>query len=245
VHASAPRIALGLALTAGLLSFGFAVTGTPIGALSPPIGPGGIPVLPGSDATHSLVLVDGEETRVSDCTVATSPAVVLERYERIAREENASRDTPYLVQESPGGSAALAWVAPDGRRRAVLIHPDAQGGTTYRLLEAAAPSAGATRRLPCGLDRPEGTDVLLAVERPGGGGLCLLASPMSPGVTAERCLAALARLGVAPDPAAQALLAGADGPSTLLLRDQEGSRGTLVIAPDGRGGARVSLTLQP
>jgi hypothetical protein len=253
---AAPRrgleIASGLALTAGLVWFGFAVTGAKVSALAPSVGPGGIAPLPGSTTTHAMWVFDGQRTRVSECRTPSPASTVMTRYEALARDEASARDAPYMIQEEEGGGGALVWVAPDGRRRAVLVAPDPAGGTLYRLLEAPAPDTqpGAPRRLPGGVACPVGYGVALSVERPTGGGFALLQAHSPPSRAAEACVAALGAAGITVDPTAAAVLASGgatdrgDAPLTLPLVDDRGPRGVLVVAPDGEGGARASLTLE-
>lgn len=243
--ARVPQIALGLALSAGLVAFGFAVTGTRIGALSPAHqGPSGLPPLEGSEAVHSTVLVDGQPTNVSDCSSPSAPGMILARYEAIAQAESGAREAPYLLQTDETGGGALVWTAPDGTRRAVLANRDALGGTRYKLIEAPPPSREVRRKLPGGVEPPTGAEVVLSVERPGGGGFAMMKVGASPVVAADRCLTALAAQGLTPDPTARAVLTG-EGPITLPLVDATGgTRGVLVVAADEAGGARASLTLE-
>ncbi|MCO5168578.1 MAG: hypothetical protein M9894_19740 [Planctomycetes bacterium] len=238
----APNLLLGAALTAALVWFGFLVTGTRVDAL---VGgrPGGLAPLPGSEATHTTVLVDGQPTRVSDCWLATPPAGVLARYEALAAAESRASGAPYVKQEEAAlGGGVLVWRAPDGRRRAVFVEADALGRSRYRLLEADPPRAP-TRRLPRGLEPPPGVEVVLSLERPGGGGFALVRSPAPVPAAADALLRALARDGLTAEPAALALLI-AEGTVSLPLQGADGAaRGLLTVGPDGQGGARASLTL--
>lgn len=246
----ARQLTVGVALTAGLLAFGFFVTGTRVDALGGRSAPGatGLQPLPGSEARHSTVLVDGLPTRVSDCTTSALAGVVLDTYARLAGAESLTTNAPYLVQETPGGGAVV-WSTADGRRRAVILDADPLGGTRYRLLETVAPSSGAPahRLLPLGMACPQGMDAFLSVERPGGGGYALLSSYGPVATTAERCLEALSRVGMTIDPATRALLDQSQGGQvTLPLEDGPGGgrRGVLVVTPDGQGGARASISIE-
>lgn len=239
----APNVLLGVALSAGLIWFGFLVTGTRVDALVGGARPGGLTPLPGSEALHTTVLVDGQPTRVSDCTLASAPAAVLARYEALAAAESRRSDAPYIKQDAPAlGGGVLLWRAPDGRRRAVFVEADRLGRARYRLLESDPPRAG-SRRLPGGIEAPPGVEVVMSVERPGGGGLALLRTVAPVPAAADRLIGALAREGLTADPAAVALLTG-DGAVTVPLSDGRGAaRGVLTVSPDGQGGARASLTL--
>lgn len=244
----ARQIAVGVALTAGLLAFGFFVTGTRVDALGGRSAPGaiGLQPLPGSEVKHSTVLVDGQPTRVSDCTTSALAGVVLDKYATLAGAEAQTTNAPYLVQETPGGGAVL-WTTADGRRRAVIIDADPLAGTRYRLLETlpAGPSGPTARRLPRGMDAPLGVSPFLSVERPGGGGYALLSSSGPVATTAELCLQSLSRVGLTVDPSTRALLDQTQsGQVTLPLSDGQGGRGVLVVTPDGQGGSRVSISIE-
>jgi hypothetical protein len=244
----ARQIAVGVALTAGLLAFGFFVTGTRVDALGGRSTPGaiGLQPLPGSQVRHTTLLVDGQPTRVSECTTPALVGAVLAKYATLAGTEAAATGAPYLVQESPG-AAAVVWLTADGRRRAVLLDAHPQGGTAYRLLETlAAPTASTTAsRLPRGMDLPRGMTAFLSVERPGGGGFAMLSSSGPVATTAELLLASLARVGLAVDPSTGSLRhQGPGGQVTLPLDDGQGGRGVLVVTPDGDGGARASISIE-
>ncbi len=239
----APQVLVGSALTAGLIWFGFLVTGTRVSALTGGPGPGGLTPLPGSEATHSTVLVDGQPTRMSECLAASPPSVVLERYADLAAAESEAAGVPFIAEDHPGGGA-LVWTAPDGRRRAVVVESDPLGRARYRLIESDLQTTPPAPRMPRGLSAPGGgVDLVMSIERPGGGGFALLRSAASVTATADRCLASLARDGLSVEAAASAS-PGPDGALALPLHDADGPRGLLTVTPDGQGGARASLTVQ-
>lgn len=238
------RLLLGLVLTAGILWFGFLVTGTRLSALAGGPGPGGLAPLPGSEATHTTVLVDGRPTRVSECLAPSPPAVVLEKYVALAAAESERAGLPYIAHDHAHGGA-LVWATADGRRRAVMVESDPLGRARYRLIETPPQPATAAPppRLPAGLATPPGLEVVMSIERPGGRGFALLRSGAPPAATAERCLASLAHDGLSVEATAVATSAP-DGALTLPLHDATGPRGVLWVVPDGEGGARASLTVE-
>lgn len=238
----ASQLLVGSALTAGLIWFGFLVTGTRVSALTGGPGPGGLAPLPGSEARHSTVLVDGHPTRVSECLAASPPSIVLEKYVALAASESERAGVPFVAQEHAGGGA-IVWATAEGQRRAVMVEADPVGRARYRLIESDLPrTAAPTPRLPRGLTSPAGVEVVLSVERPGGAGFALLRSSAPVPATADRCLAALARDGLSVEATAVAT-SHADGALTLPLHDATGPRGVLTVMPDGQGGARASLTV--
>ncbi len=242
----ASQLLVGSALTAGLVWFGFLVTGTRVSALTGGgHGPGALPPLPGSEAVHSTLLVDGRPTRVSECLAPSPPSVVLEAYVKVAAADAERAGLPFLAQDDATGGA-LVWATAEGRRRAVLVESDPLGRARYRLIQTDPPAPGAPRaapRLPGGLPAPAGVEVVLSLERPGGGGFALLRSSAPVATTADRCLAAFARAGLSVEAAASAS-SGPDGALTLPLHDASGPRGVLSVLPDGQGGARASLTVE-
>src|SRR5690606_1633395 len=161
----ASQVLTGVVLSAGLVWFGFLVTGTRVDALTGGPGPGGLTPLPGSEATHTTVLLDGQPTLVSDCTAASPPEVVPEASADLPAADARRTGLPFIAQRQPDGGA-LVWTAPDGRRRAVLVEADPLGRARYRLLEAALPRGASTQRLPGGLTTPPGLEVVLSLQRP-------------------------------------------------------------------------------
>ncbi len=236
------RVLAGTGLTAGLVAFGLFVTGTGNRAhallLAPALSRHGVDALEGSISAEGEVLVDGQPTQVSDCwSVSRSPGEVLRHYEALARSECGT--LPFLAEDTPGGGGSIVWVTDDGNRRAVIVRPDARGGTSYRILETGAPSGqDAGKALPAGLAPPAGADVLLSVVARDGSGTALLRASGPVEGVAARCASSLEARGFIVDSPAS----GRAG-TTLTVSDARGPRGTVVIAADGDG-ARVSLTIR-
>jgi hypothetical protein len=246
------RILAGVAGTTALVVLGLAMSGVRVHALPRPevVPTGPLQPMPGSTASHEVVSLDGEPTRVSRCYAASlDPETVLAHYEELAGDDTRPRKIPYLLQEDPAGGGVLAWVAPDGSRRTAFVAKDTRGGTSYRLLEAGAPTdpdASHDRVLPGGVDVP-GADVCMSVVTADGGGLCLLDLPCSADQAVSRLRSALASRGLLVDAELASALADArpdDCPRTVPLRDASGaSRGLLVVTPAG-GTTRVSLSVR-
>ena len=232
----------GAGLSLGLLALGVCLSGNSARALSyagEPAGPAGLQALPGSVSRGGELSIGGAPTRVRSCRTHEPPGAVLARYRALASAESGA--LPWVESDAPDGGL-VAWVSPDGLRKAVQVVALPGGGAAYELLESDPPSARGEDRLPADLPLPYGCRLAFSAVRPDGTGTALLLAAGTPAFALGACLDALRARGFEVDERTAAALDEPGALHTVPFR-APGRSGLLTVAP-AEGGARVSLTIQ-
>lgn len=230
----------GAGLSLGLLGLGVCLSGNSARALSfatEPEGPAGLQALPGSVSRTGELSIDGTPTRIRACRTGEPTSSVLERYQALAAAE--SQDRPWVESDDEAGGY-VAWVSPDGLRKAVKVTSLPGGGCEYELLEADAPGTR-SQRLPADLPLPSGCRIAFSLVRADGTGTALLLASGTPAFAIGTCLDTLRAQGFQVDERAAAALEAEDGPRTVPFSAPD-RRGLLMATPTP-GGARISLSI--
>ncbi len=180
-----PQLLVGAALSAGLVAFGLAITGSSARALSlvtPTLSDGGFFVPSGSRSSVQQISLNGEPTTVQLCNHPTRSArSVLDAYRKVAADETLAK-IPYLLEETADGGGTLVWATPEGVRKSVTVTPGLRGGSEFRLITERSPrSLGTplprTTILPGGIQAPPGYQLGFCATAPDGSGTAILNAP--------------------------------------------------------------------